>query len=155
MWPLWSPRSELSGRVRAVVDTNVWVSGLIVPASPPGRVLAAIRDRRLVAVASWALAEELVEVLRRPKLARYKLTEVDIVDVLALLAPLLPDVDTDPPLRDPDDTAVVSAALAGGAALIISGDADLLEDAAARTWLSQRGIEVLTPVEALARLGGA
>lgn len=74
--------------------------------------------------------------------------------MLALLAPLLPDVDVDPPPRDPDDAAVVASALAAAAPLIISGDADPLEDAAARGWLAQRGIEVRSPVETLARLGG-
>lgn len=138
--------------MRAVIDTNVWVSGLIKPSSPPGRVLAAVRDHRIEAVASWALAEEIIKVLRRPKLGRYGLTETDIADVLALIGPLLPDIDTDPPLRDPEDAPVIATALAAAAESIISADADLLAHAPARAWLAQRGVEVLSPVEALARL---
>lgn len=139
--------------MRAVVDTNVWVSGLIRPSSPPGRILAAVRDRRIEAVASWALAEEIIDVLRRPKPAHFRLTQADIADVLALIAPLLPDVDTDPPLRDPDDAPVVATALSARAEWIITGDADLLVDLPVRAWLIQHGVEVLSPVGALAQLG--
>lgn len=139
--------------MRAVVDANIWVSGLILPLRPPGRVLAAVRDRRLTAVTSWELAEEIVEVLRRPKLARYGLTEDDVRDVLELLGPLLPRVDVDPPLRDRDDVPVVAAAVAGAVEAIITGDHDLLDDAAVRAWLTQRGIAVHTAVEALRVIG--
>lgn len=142
------PRCAASG-VRAVVDTNVWVSGLIVPDSQPGRVLRAVRDGRIDAVASWALAEEIVEVLRRPKLSRYRISEDDIATVLVLIAPLLPDIDVVVPSRDPDDQPVVAAAVAGRARAIISGDRDLLEHRELRAWLSERGIDVLTPVAAI------
>lgn len=138
--------------MRVVVDTNVWVSGLILPASPPGRVLVAIRDRRLVAIASWELAEEIVEVLRRPKLARYGLTEGDISNLLELLGPLLPRVEVDPPLRDPDDAPVVATAVAGMAEAIVTGDADLLDDTARQRWLADQDITVLTPVDALPQI---
>lgn len=153
MSPMPWPRCDPSGPVRAVVDTNIWVSGLILPSSPPGRVLAAVRDRRIVAVASWELAEEIVDVLRRPKLARYGLIETDIQDVVELLGPLLPRVEVDPPLRDPVDVPVVAAAVAGAAPLIVSGDTDLLADTAVLQWLTDRHIEVLTAVEVLRRIG--
>jgi len=59
--------------LRVVVDTNVWVSGLIDPDSVPGQVLELVRERRVEAVASWELAEEIVDVLRRPRLKRYRI----------------------------------------------------------------------------------
>ncbi len=139
--------------MRVVVDTNIWVSGLIVPDSQPGCVLSAVRDRRLTAVASWELADEIVEVLRRPKLTdRYGIGETDVAEVLALFAPLLPAIDVDVPLRDPDDAPVVSAAVTGGAAAVTTGDADLLADPAVQDWLADRSIEVLTAGELLRRL---
>lgn len=146
-----SPRLDL----RVVVDTNVWVSGLIIPDSPPGRVLRALRDHRFELVASWHVAQELADVLRRPRLRRYEIEQRDIEDVFRLLAPALPTADLDVPIRDPDDAPVVAAALAGAADVIVTGDRAFLADAALRTWLSNRGVRVARPVELLALLDAA
>jgi putative PIN family toxin of toxin-antitoxin system len=129
----------------------VWVSGLILPDSPPGRVLEAVRRGRVEAVASWELVEEIVEVLGRPRLRRYGITETDAEDVLILLAPFLPSVEIDVPIRDPDDAPVVAAALQGNAEAIVSGDSDLFQDDLV-AWLVGRGIEVLRPTAVLERL---
>ena len=150
-----SPRRWPRFDLRVVVDTNVWVSGLIIPDGPPGRVLHAIRDHRFELVASWHVAQELADVLRRPRLRRYGIEQQDIEDVFRLLAPALPTADLDVPIRDPHDAPVVAAALAGAADLIVTGDTDFLSDAALRTWLADRGVRVATPVELLALLGAA
>ena len=51
----------------AVVDTNVWVSGLINRHGTPARVLDAYRDQQFTTVVmSGPLLEELEGVLRRP-----------------------------------------------------------------------------------------
>ena len=138
--------------VRAVVDTNVWVSGLIRPQGPPGRVLEAILAGRIDVVSSWELVDEVTAVLERPKLERYGLDGADVLDLLRTVAKTLPTVDVDVEIRDPDDAPVVSAAIAGGAEAIVTGDDDLLKDAELRTWLAQRGVRVLTPGEALTEL---
>jgi uncharacterized protein len=138
--------------VRVVVDTNAWVSGLIVPENPPGKVLEAVRRGTVRAVASWGLARELVEVLARPGVRRFFIEETDVTAILVLLSPMLPDVEIALPVRDPDDLPVLASALAGGADAIVTGDRDLLDDAALRAMLLERGIEVLTPVEMLSRL---
>jgi predicted nucleic acid-binding protein len=54
--------------VRAVLDTNVLVSGLIWKASPR-QVLDAARDKRLTLYTSGVLLDELAEVLSRRHLA--------------------------------------------------------------------------------------
>jgi putative PIN family toxin of toxin-antitoxin system len=101
---------------------------------------------------SWALASELVEVLRRPEIRRYGIDEKDVAAVLAVLGPFLPDVDVVVDVRDPDDAPVVAAALAGRADAIVTGDRDLLEDAALSSWLDDRGVRVLSPAEVLSEL---
>jgi predicted nucleic acid-binding protein len=78
--------------------------------------------------------------------------EEDVKDVLTLLAPFLPSVDIDVPIRDPADAPVVAAALAGDAEIIVTGDKDLLEDLDLRRWLAIRRIEVASPFEFLQRL---
>ena len=149
-WPEPCRRSGGPG-LRAVVDTNVWVSGLILPDSVPGVVLEAVRRRAIEPIVTWELAEELVAVLRRPRIRRYGIREQDIVDVLVLLAPFLPwvDVDVEIPIRDAEDPPVVEAALLGRAEAIVSGDRDLPDSSELRGWLLARGVRVMTPAEAV------
>ena len=128
---------------------------MIIPDSPPGRVLRAMRDHRFELVASWHVAQELADVLRRPRLRRYEIEQQDIEDVFRLLAPALPTADLDVPIRDPDDAPIVAAALAGAADVIVTGDRDFLSDTALREWLADRGVKVTTPAELLALLGAA
>jgi putative PIN family toxin of toxin-antitoxin system len=118
-------------------------------------VLDAVRRGDLEPVMSWELAREIVEVLRRPEIRRYGITEADVDDVLAVLGPLLPEVDVAVEIRDPDDAVVVGAALAGAAEAIVSGDRDLLDDTNLRSWLALRGIEILAPADVLGRLDRA
>jgi len=139
--------------VRVVVDTNVWVSALIMPVGPSGRVVNAIRRGTLRAVATFALAREVVEVMARPRLRRYGIDREDATEILILLSPMLPDVEVDLPVRDSKDLAVLAAALAGGAEAIVTGDGDLLDDAPLRALLLERSIEVLAPAELIERLG--
>jgi putative PIN family toxin of toxin-antitoxin system len=98
------------------------------------------------------VAEELADVLRRPRLQRYEIEQQDIEDVFRLMASALPTADLDVRIRDPDDAPVVAAALAGSADLIVTGDTDFLSDAGLCTWLADHGIRVTTPVDLLALL---
>ncbi len=45
--------------MKVVIDTNVWVSGLLKPSNPPGLVLRAIHDGNIIAVSSSHLWAEL------------------------------------------------------------------------------------------------
>jgi putative PIN family toxin of toxin-antitoxin system len=139
--------------LRVVVDTNVWVSGLILPASTPGEVLTAARNRQIDLVVSWALVDELLRVLRSAKIRkRYSITDTDIVDIALLLSPVLPTVEVEVPTRDPNDAPVVEAALAGRADVIVTGDHDFLRDEVLCRWLLEHGVEALGPAELLERL---
>ena len=120
--------------MRVVLDANVWVSGLLYPDGTSGRILESVRQGAITAVASWALADEVAEVLRRPRITKpYGIDEADVRAILQLI-------------RDADDAPVVAAALAGGAEAIVSGDKDLF-DPALRAWLADRHVRVLTPRE--------
>lgn len=115
-------------------------------------MLRAVRERRLTAVASWELAREIADVLRRPRCVRLGIGEEHVLEALILLAPFLPDVDVDVPLRDPDDAPVVAVAVAGNAEAIVTGDKGMLEEEDLRVWLRERGVEPLAPAELLDRL---
>lgn len=94
------------------------------------------------------------QVLSRPKLARYQLAANDVLDLLRTLARTLPTVDVGTDIRDPGDAPVVAAAVAGRADAIVTGDADLLDDAELRDWLTERGVRLLSPRELIDELDG-
>ena len=139
--------------MRVVLDTNVWVSGLAFPEGPPGRIVDAVRTGRIRALASWSLAEEIVDVLQRPAIRDLGITGEIVVEVLLLIAPCLPGVESSVPVRDPGDSRVVASALESGAEVIVTGDRDLLDDRPLRALLAEKGIEVLAPAVFLRRLG--
>lgn len=131
--------------IRAVLDTNVLVSGTIHPAGPSRRIITAWLERRFTLLISPLLIAEFMRVLRYPRiLRRYSLTESDIRVVLIRVITLAELVDD--PLEipsaiedDPADNVVLACAETGRADYIVSGDDHLLE-------LSKyKGIPVVTP----------
>jgi len=116
--------------IRAVIDTNVIVSGLIRPRGAPGNILRALRDRRFLALVSTPILEELVAILTRPWLqGRYGIEDDDVRDFLRLLASRTELVEPTTRIRqcrDPHDDMFLKAAVEGQAARLVSGDADLL-----------------------------
>jgi uncharacterized protein len=135
------------GSVRAVVDTNVLLSGLIWHGTPH-TLLEQVRAGTLVLVSSPGLIAELASVLARPKfhavLARTKTNPERMLAELGRLAEIIdpPPLPT-PRSRDGDDDAVLALALAARPDFIVSGDADLLVLGA------HAGIPIVTPAQAL------
>jgi uncharacterized protein len=123
--------------VRVCLDTNVLVSAfatrglaadvlrvvlaeheLIVPTVVLLEVERVLRDKFSLPPTAWALAKQVLEsqtIIERP------------------------DTPLAVAIRDPDDVWVLASAVAGGADLLVTGDADLLEVAA------QSPIPILTP----------
>jgi putative PIN family toxin of toxin-antitoxin system len=130
--------------VRAVVDTNVLVSALILPCSRVGPVLFRLRNGEYTLLYAQPLLEELVDVLNRPRIRRkYRLTNADIEAVVGLI--LLRGEAMTPQRRiiachDPEDNMFLEVAMAGQADVIVSGDDDLL------VLHPFEGIPILTPV---------
>lgn len=116
--------------MRAVIDTNVLVSGLIRPRGAPGAVLRALRDRRFVAVVSPAILEEIIDVLSRPWLRdKYAIDDQGVEALLRLLvlrAELVEPHSEIRRCRDADDDKFLETAVDGRADRLVSGDADLL-----------------------------
>lgn len=119
------------GPLKAVVDTNLFVSGAISKRGLPAQMLDLWRRRLFLVVATAALTAEVVEVLNRPRIKqRYHLTDEDLAEIHALLATVAVTVTPQDPLpvdvRDPKDRKVLAAALGGEADYLITGDDDLL-----------------------------
>jgi putative PIN family toxin of toxin-antitoxin system len=134
--------------IRAVVDTSVFVSAFIgSPTAAPSQVVAAWRDRRFALVVSPRLLDELSEVLRRPKFARWSGggRGERFAAAFAARAELLPDVPEAAATRDPGDDYLVALARSAGADMIVSVDLDLLD-------AHLGDVEVVSPADFLARL---
>lgn len=133
--------------MRAVVDTGVLVSALILPRGAVGDLLRALRDGRFVPVYSTEMLLEVVDVLQRPKIRlKYHLEPGDAAALIALLR-LRGELVISPPVvslcRDPKDDKFLAAALAGQVECIVTGDKDLL------ALHPFRGISILPPAEFL------
>ena len=141
-----------AGDVRAVVDTNVLLSGLFWLGRPHA-FMELVRAGALSLISSPALLAELAEVMNRPKFQAILVrSNTDPERMLGELRRLTEIIDP-PPLpapvsRDPSDDAVLALAAASQADLIITGDADLL------TLGSYAGIPIIDPGEAISRIGG-
>ncbi len=120
----------MPGKVRAVLDTNVFVSGLISPKGPPAAILRALRSKRFILVSSPPINEEIIEVLNRPTIReRYFLGDriFDVSFILWELAELVIDLPIVKVCRDPDDDKFLATADAGQANYLVTGDVgDLL-----------------------------
>jgi putative PIN family toxin of toxin-antitoxin system len=119
--------------LRAVLDTNVFVSSLLNKSGAPGRLIDAWRAGEYLIVTSPPIMAEIKAVLELPRIReKYALTEQDIqrlIDLLekdAILVPGVSNVSNAIP-RDPSDHIFLSCALDARADAIVSGDRHLLK----------------------------
>jgi putative PIN family toxin of toxin-antitoxin system len=116
--------------VRAVVDANVIISGLLSPHGAPARVVAAWLDGGYDLVVSPLLLQELERALGYPKL-RKRVTGAETQELLNLLrreADHHDDPPGPPPVssRGPGDDYLISLA-AATQSVIVSGDRHLFD----------------------------
>ena len=117
--------------LKAVIDINLFVSGVISKKGNPARLLQLWYDRAFLVVISDRMVEELGRVLRYPHIRnKYNLKDEEIeqaVGTVKKFAIVLPDViELDVVKDDPDDNKVLACALAVKADYIVSGDSHLL-----------------------------
>ena len=126
--------------MRVVIDTNVWVSRLLLADSVAARAVDKALEE-LEVVVSEASADELARVLSRAKFDRYVSVQDReeflrrLLKVTTMVAVLSEISDC----RDPKDNRFLALALDSESHRIISGDADLL---ALNPW---RRIEIVSP----------
>jgi putative PIN family toxin of toxin-antitoxin system len=132
---------------RAVLDTNVIVSGLGWSGAPAA-ILDAVGDGRLVLVTSAPLLAELRRVLEYPRIAKVIQGGAQLADLVAASGVVVAPGRVLTVVSDDDDNRVLEAAIEGGADYIVSGDADLLDLG------SFQGIPIITPGEFAATVLG-
>jgi putative PIN family toxin of toxin-antitoxin system len=133
-----------------VIDPNVFISAAISGRGSGVELLRAAAAGTAMIVVSPLLIDELRRVLLRPKFRRYLSEEearefVESVTFLARLVDDPPSAGLAQVTRDPKDDYLVFLAEEVRAALLVSGDRDLLE-------LHRPGLIVRNPVDAVAAL---
>lgn len=132
----------MKARRLVVVDTNTLISGVLLSDSVPGQAV-----RKAIAEDVMLMSEEslyeLADVLSRKKFDRYLSVKdrEEFVRLVLRVAEMVPIVTAVHECRDESDNRILEVAVNGGAALIVSGDQDLL------TLNPFRGIPVLKPGE--------
>ncbi len=141
---------------RVVIDTNIFVSGLINPHGQPARVLFAQEHGQIHLLTAPALMSEVGQVLRRPHIqARHRLSDTRLsaflLRVLTSSEVVTPLTDLPLTSRDPKDDMFLAVALGGAAEYLVSRDDDLLSLRDA----SELGtLQIVTPAELLDFLAG-
>jgi putative PIN family toxin of toxin-antitoxin system len=118
-------------KIRAVIDTNIFVSGVISPKGSPRKILNLARNEVFEVVTSMSINHEILNVLHRDYIySKYNLTEEIIDDIAAFLyeGTLLTEDQfaISKVRRDPEDNKFVACALEGEADYVVSGDDHLL-----------------------------
>ena len=134
--------------VRAVIDTNIWVSALLNPFGFPARLRKSFEEGFFHPIISEPLIEELAEVLNRPRIKnKYGIAEDDISELLTLVEErsehvfLSGDINI---CRDSDDNFVIETAIKGQAEYLVTRDDDIKFDKKVSAFLLQHSISVLS-----------
>lgn len=134
--------------VKAVIDTNIWVSSLLNPSGFPARLRTYFEDGAFNVIISAPMLEELAEVLNRPKIKdKFKIEEGDITKLLFLLEDRAEDVVISGVVsicRDKDDDLVIETAIKGQAEYLVTRDDDIKFDKKVSSFLSQHGVTVIS-----------
>jgi uncharacterized protein len=129
--------------IRAVLDANVMVSGILTEGIPR-RILRAWRAGRFHLLASQVTLNEMAHVLRYPKIARrHRWSDSEIhafMESLEALAILTPGkLRLNVVAADPSDDRYLECAIEGEADYLVTGDRHLLGIAV------YREMEILSP----------
>lgn len=134
--------------IRAVVDTNVWISALLNPRGHPRQVLEAFASGAFTAIVPELVLQEVGDVLRRPRIRkRLHLTDAEIADYVGLIAERADVMKTSGRrfgCRDPKDEALLEAAVDASADLLVTRDDDLKGDGDLVTKMREAGVDIVT-----------
>lgn len=132
--------------VRAVLDTNVFLSGLLFGGGP-----AHIVSRGLAGDFTIVCSLPIVAELREKLETSFDWPSEEVERLLRAIIPAMEVVDVPGTLRavskDPDDNPIIETALVGGASYVVTGDKHLLQIG------TYHGVAIVTVVSFRARLG--
>lgn len=134
--------------IRALVDTNVWVSALINPVGHPGKVLDAMLRGGFVNILPDGILEELRAVLSRRRIRRRtRLTDQEAEGYIALIAGCSETMRSSGRrfgCRDPKDDMILESAVEGQVEFIVTRDGDLKGDPALMERMQKMGVGIVS-----------
>jgi uncharacterized protein len=126
-------------KIKAILDTNVFISGVFWK-GPPFEILKAWQEQRFRLAISPPILDEYRCVLDEMMKKRALPVPTSILRIIELHSEMVEPVSfAEPVCSDPDDDKFLEAALAARAGYVVSGDAALLKVK------QYRGIEILRP----------
>ena len=132
-----------------VIDTNVWISGLLTKSGPPAQLIRQVvrHGQPIFTLETFA---ELKQRLWLPKFDRYVAMEarkqlLHDIDTVAFWVDVPQEIAGQTFCRDVDDDKFIHAALAAGVNWLVSGDKDLL--VLSESLLSS-GLRIVSPADA-------
>jgi uncharacterized protein len=142
--------------IRAVLDTNIWVSAILNPFGFPATLRRAFENGSFQCIVSEPILLELAEVLNRPRIRKkYAISEDDIRELLVLIEERAEHVllaGTVSVCRDTDDNLVIETAIRGQAQYLVTRDDDIKLDKTVASYLQQFNIAINSTAQFLARL---
>jgi putative PIN family toxin of toxin-antitoxin system len=107
--------------IRACLDTNVWISGIIFGGSP-GKVVQLALDKKFIVIASSAILDEVARVLE----TKFEQSSKDVKRLRNRIIQVADIYEPPGELKvidaDPDDDIIVETAVVGNARYLVSGD---------------------------------
>jgi len=131
--------------IRAVLDTNVIVSGILKEDSVPGQLLKTfLEEDKFLLVTSLEILKEIALVLRYPKIQKIhgwseEKIKTFLLKLLAVSFLTEGEISVEVIKDDPDDNKFLSCALEAKADYIVTGDAHL------KKLGEYKGIKIITP----------
>ncbi|MBI4533743.1 MAG: putative toxin-antitoxin system toxin component, PIN family [Candidatus Melainabacteria bacterium] len=130
--------------MRVVLDTNVLLSGLMLPHSIPGKIVRAWRNAHFDLVLSGPLLEEIARALAYPKIRKRLGWSDEQIARFILMLRFMADIVSIKGVRtaavsDPADRLVLATLIAGKAEYLVTGDKALLA--------LQHAYPIVTPAE--------
>ena len=139
--------------VKAVIDTNIWVSALVNPFGFPAKLRKAFEEGIFHVVVSEPIVDELAEVLIRPRIRdKYGIAESDVQELLTLIEERSEHVLVSGDVnicRDKDDDFIIETAIKGKAAYRVTRDDDIKFDTEVSSFLSKFGVSVISTAKFL------
>lgn len=113
--------------LRVVLDANVYVSALLRPEGPPGRIIGRfLREADFAIVLTPAIVEEVLRAFAYPRVRKLLRTgaqpDLWLEDIAVLADLVMASVEISGVCADPDDDKYIAAAMDGRASMVVTGD---------------------------------